>query len=426
MHGREVNELIGKHLSMLHNEKQMIRVAETIDILKAKGGFNAEEVWRTRKDGSVFPSIMNAKIVVDNNNIPQFMTATVLDISGIKYAENAIRLSEENLNYAQEIAGMGSWQLDFASGKTTWSDNLYKIYGLQSSRSDIPDNYFMQLIHPDDLHLIEEKQKEIMETRKSTSIDLRLIMPDGTLKWIQNNIVPVFEGEIITGLRGVNIDITERRKSEVEIKKLSLAVNQSPVSVVITDLKGNIEYVNPAFTVITGYSSKEVIGKNTRILKSGKNSDALYNDLWNSILNGNVWKGEWINRRKNGELYWENISITPIYDEAGNIMNFLAIKQDISERKENEKKILDLNANLEKRILERTSELGTTNANLVKEIDERMKVEDALREKTTELENFFNVALDLLCIADTNGNFIKVNQSLGENTGIPLISSGKL
>lgn len=109
MHGREVNEIIGKNLSMLHNEKQMIRVAETIELLKAKGAFNAEEVWRTRKDGSVFPSLMNAKIVVDNNNAPQFMTATVLDISLIKEAENAIRLSEENLNYAQEIAGMGSW-----------------------------------------------------------------------------------------------------------------------------------------------------------------------------------------------------------------------------------------------------------------------------------------------------------------------------
>lgn len=131
MHGMEVNEIIGKHLSILHSEKQMIRVAETIDLLKTNGEFNAEEVWRTRKDGSVFPSLMNAKIMVDNNNVPQFMTATVLDISIIKDAERAIRLSEENLNYAQEIAGMGSWQLDLATGKTTWSENLYKIFGLQ-------------------------------------------------------------------------------------------------------------------------------------------------------------------------------------------------------------------------------------------------------------------------------------------------------
>jgi PAS domain S-box-containing protein len=411
MHGREVNELIGKHLSMLHNEKQMIRVAETIELLKSKGEFNAEEVWRTRKDGSVFPSLMNAKIIFDDNNVPLFMTATVLDISAIKEAENVIRLSEENLNYAQEIAGMGSWQLDFVSGKTTWSENLFKIYGLQSSLEEIPDNYFKQLVHPDDLHLIDEKQKEIMQTRKSTSVDLRLKMPDGKLKWLQNNIVPVFEEETLTGLRGVNIDITERKESETEIRKLSLAVNQSPVSVVITDLNGNIEYVNPAFSDNTGYNSEEVIGKNTRILKSGKNDEAVYNDLWTTIIKGKVWKREWINKRKNGEYYWENISITPIYDESGKIMNFLAIKQDISGRKENEKQILDLNANLEKRISERTSELGITNANLVKEIDDRRKAEQALIQSTAELENFFTVTLDLLCIADTEGHFLKVNKA---------------
>lgn len=244
----------------------------------------------------------------------------------------------------------------------------------------------MQLLHPDDRHLIEEKQKEIMETRRSASVDLRLNMPDGTLKWIQNNIVPVFDGENITGLRGVNIDITERRQSEVEIKKLSLAVNQSPVSVVVTDQKGNIEYVNPTFSINTGYSSEEVMGKNTRILKSGMNDEDIYKDLWNTIIGGNVWQKEWINKRKNGEYYWENISITPIYDEAGKIMNFLAIKQDISERKENEKQILDLNANLEKRILERTSELGVTNTNLLREIDDRKKAEEELQKARLEAE----------------------------------------
>lgn len=531
MHGREVNEIIGKNLSMLHNETQMIRVSETIELLKAKGEFNAEEVWRTRKDGTVFPSLMNARIVVDSNNVPQFMTATVMDISIIKEAENAIRLSEENLNYAQEIAGMGSWQLDISTGKTTWSKNQYKIYDLEPFQTGIPDNYFRQLVHPDDQHLLDEKQKEMLAAKSSASLDLRLIMPDGKTKWIQNNIVPVFDGETLTSLKGVNIDITEKKnieeklkeqndrlnaimlampdliflvdkegtnldyyttdpdrllspekdfigsklkdlfdketaelhlsmigkcissqelvtydyplkteesviyqecrlvpigtdrvltfvrditdkkKSEVEVMKLSLAVNQSPVSVVITDLNGIIEYVNPAFCSSTGYSPEEVLGSNTRILKSGMNDEDIYKDLWSTIMRGNVWQREWINKRKNGEYYWENISITPIYDEAGKIMNFLAIKQDISERKENEKQILDLNANLEKRIWERTSELGITNASLIKEIDDRKKAEDELREKKTELENFFNVALDLLCIADTDGNFIKVNKS---------------
>ena len=115
--------------------------------------------------------------------------------------------------------------------------------------------------------------------------------------------------------------------------KLSRAVEQSPVSIVITDLAGTIEYVNPKFVEETGYTPAEAIGQNPRVLKSGKMPPETYQQLWAALTSGKEWRGELLNRKKNGELYWEWASISPISDESGKIINFLAVKEDITERK---------------------------------------------------------------------------------------------
>jgi PAS domain S-box-containing protein len=153
------------------------------------------------------------------------------------------------------------------------------------------------------------------------------------------------------------IDITEKKAQEREIVKLKLAIEQSPVAIVITDLDANIEYTSPAFTEITGFSVDDVIGENCRMLRSGETEVDVYKEMWDTIQAGDVWQGEWKNRKKNGELYWESISITPVLNDDGEISNYLAIKQDISERKRAELEILDLNTNLEEKIAIRTVEL---------------------------------------------------------------------
>ena len=132
-------------------------------------------------------------------------------------------------------------------------------------------------------------------------------------------------------------DITERKKNEDELQQLSLAVQQSPVSVVITDPQGNISYVNPKFTECTGYGPNEVVGKNPRILKSGLFAPDLYQGLWATIKAGKTWHGEFCNKKKNGEIYWEAASITPITNKMGEITHFLAVKEDITERRRAEK-----------------------------------------------------------------------------------------
>ena len=128
-------------------------------------------------------------------------------------------------------------------------------------------------------------------------------------------------------------DITERKENEQELRKLHRAVTESPSMVMITDSRGNIEYVNPKFSEISGYTFAEAVGKNPRFLKSGEVPPEKYAELWKTITRGDTWRGEMINRKKNGELYWESASIAPITDVEGNIINFIAVTEDITERK---------------------------------------------------------------------------------------------
>jgi len=139
---------------------------------------------------------------------------------------------------------------------------------------------------------------------------------------------------------GTGIDITERKKTEEELRKLSRAVEQSPATVMITDAEGTIEYVNPKFAELTGYTPAEVIGQNPRILKSGKQPVEFYRDLWETITRGRQWRGEFLNRKKNGDFYWEEALISPIKNDEGVITHFVGVKEDVTERKRAEAQII--------------------------------------------------------------------------------------
>ncbi len=135
-------------------------------------------------------------------------------------------------------------------------------------------------------------------------------------------------------------ETVRRSAAEGELRKLSRVVEQSPSSVMITDTKGNIEYVNPKFTEVTGYAPDEVIGGNPNILKSGLNPPELYQDLWQCLRSGRQWRGEMHNRKKNGELFWESASIGPITAPDGTITHFLAVKEDITEFKKTQEQLI--------------------------------------------------------------------------------------
>ncbi|MBI3124040.1 MAG: PAS domain S-box protein [Ignavibacteriales bacterium] len=147
---------------------------------------------------------------------------------------------------------------------------------------------------------------------------------------------------------GIMRDITERKRTEQNIKKLTRGIEQSPATIIITDENGNIEYVNKKFTEITGYSFSEAIGKNPKILKSGHSNVKIYQDLWQKIKAGEEWRGEFCNKKKNGELYWESASISPVINSIGNITNFIAVKEDITEQKKLVQELIEAKESAEK------------------------------------------------------------------------------
>ncbi len=132
-------------------------------------------------------------------------------------------------------------------------------------------------------------------------------------------------------------DITQRKKAETENAKLTTAIRQSPSIIIITDIEGNIEYVNPKFTQLTGYSLTDILGKKTSLLKSGEMNSFVYQDLWEKVKLGQEWSGDFHNKKKNGDLFWESATISPIFDDHGNIINYLKVAEDITEKKRVEK-----------------------------------------------------------------------------------------
>ena len=158
------------------------------------------------------------------------------------------------------------------------------------------------------------------------------IRPDKKENFIECVGVPVtWRGKSYTV--GIDRDITERKRTENELRKLSRAVEQIPISVVITDTNGNIEYINPKTTETSGYQLDEVVGKNPRIFSSREKPKHEYKTLWYTIKSGIEWRGELHNKKKNGELYWEYVLISPILNEKGEVTHFIAVKEDVTERK---------------------------------------------------------------------------------------------
>ncbi len=164
-------------------------------------------------------------------------------------------------------------------------------------------------------------------------------------------------GELI-GVLGIGRDITARRAAEDELRKLSLAVEQSPETIIITDTDGNIEYVNAAGLAATGYTREEMIGQNPRLLQSGQTPQASYDQLWAALVAGETWQGEFINQRKDGGIYTEFVRVSPVRQPDGRITHYLAVKEDISERKRMGAELDRHRHHLEELVAERTAQLA--------------------------------------------------------------------
>ncbi|MCH7511140.1 MAG: PAS domain S-box protein, partial [Chloroflexi bacterium] len=173
--------------------------------------------------------------------------------------------------------------------------------------------------------------------------EVKIVTKAGQERWIEFRVSTImYEGE--PTILGAAFDVTERRQAEEALRLQVAAITAAANGIVITDRDGDIVSVNPAFTRLTGYTAQEVLGQNPRILKSGEHDEQFYKQIWETILAGQVWRGEIINRRKDGSLYTEEQTITPVRDERGAVSHFIAIKQDVTERKRAEEALRESEA----------------------------------------------------------------------------------
>lgn len=315
------------------------------------------EITLTRKDGSRLPAHFYATTQHDGQGKLEMAFAFVTDLSAQKKTEQELRDKEERIRLLLESSGEGVYGVDSEGVCTFCNPAALRMIGLADSGELLGRNLheFCHHSYADGSPYDESDCPVRHAFRHGEAVHMDgdvFWRKDGTAFPVEYRAHPMrVQGKVVGAVVNFS-DITERKRMEDSLRKFARAVEQSGDAVVITDLQGRIEYVNPKFCEVTGYTQEEAIGKNPRILKSGHTSQEEYAALWNTILSGKEWYGEFLNRRKDGSTYWESASISPIIDDAGRITHFVAVKVDITERKQAETLLKQMNATLEQRVSE--------------------------------------------------------------------------
>jgi PAS domain S-box-containing protein len=307
----------------------------------APNATDASELRLRRKDGELVWVIFSAKCVPDDQDAGRLrLFGSLVDITQRKATEEALRASEAALRRSQEIAKVGHWVWDTRANRVSWSDEMFRIFGVDQATFDGDlDQVIAQAIHPDDVERVFAANANVVEHAAPAATEYRVVWPNGVVRhvWAVPSDTLLDEHGQILQLSGIVQDITERKRAEEQQHLQAVALEAAANGIVITDIDGKIEWVNPAFSALTGFSLDEAIRHNPReLVRSGQHDTDYYRTMWETILAGQVWRGELVNRRKDGTLYTEEQTITPVRDEQGVIRHLIGIKQDITARKQAE------------------------------------------------------------------------------------------
>ena len=309
-----------------------IGIKRTIEAIKTGKKQEPFELELKTKDGKLVWVLVNETPVVKNGKT-ESIVGSYTNITERK----KITFERDNFfKFSNDIMCIVDLEGNFLASNPAWE----KLLGY--SNEELKLLKVADLAHPDDVRLLIEARDKAKNGTNVNNFLLRTRCKDGSLKWLSWNS---FINE--NNMYGLGRDVTQLIETENKLKealhnlgktnkdltRLSRAVEQSPVSIVLTDLNGNIEYANPKCLEITGYTVEEVIGQNPKIFKSGEKTPSDYKKLWESISTGNEWQGEFHNKKKNGDLFWELATISPVKNQEGEVISYLAVKEDITERK---------------------------------------------------------------------------------------------
>jgi len=253
------------------------------------------------------------------------------DVTAQYLAQRSKRDIEERFRAIAKASPVGIIITDMTGNLVYANEHMHELTGL--SAVELAGAGWLKRIRGEDRDWIMKSWFRKKEPKPMARSEFQLRRLDGTALWVLGQRVPMqnVDGALI-GYVATLTDITRIKDTEAKHKRLSTAIDQSADAVVITDLAGDILYVNPAFEIITGYSGEEVRGRNPRFLQSGEHDADFYARLWETISAGDVWYGRFINKRKNGEIYQQEASIGPVRDQNGKIVNFVEVARDVTEQ----------------------------------------------------------------------------------------------
>ncbi len=253
----------------------------------------------------------------------------------------ALSESEERWEFALEGSGDGVWDRNLQTGEVLYSKRYKEIYGFSENELVDHQESWYARVHPDDLHQVNaDREAYFAGQQQSYTSERRMQCKDGSWKWVLSRGMVVSRDPEGKPLRmiGTHSDITERHQREDKLRLAATVLNTMDEAVVVTDLENRIVSVNPAFTRITGYLPDEVIGKDPKVLASATQSAEFYQEMWQSLFATDAWQGEIRNRRKDGNLYLEWLSLKRVYNDLGLPTNYVAVFSDITERKATEER----------------------------------------------------------------------------------------
>ncbi len=306
-----------------------------------------------------------AKVEFNEQGEPTFLKGTLRDITDIKNTEIAIVENEKKLKKGELIAKFGYWELHLNNSLFYSSEGSREIYGTNKEKLTLDEIRSFRL--PEYQEMMDKALKDLIENKTPYKIEFKIKREnDGAIR----DIVSVAEHDLLTNtIFGTIQDITDRKQLEKaveqnaeQIRILSKAIAQSTVTTVITDTKGNIVFVNPKFTELSGYTFEEAKGRNPRILNSGHTSKEEYKQMWDLLTSGKSWHGIFKNKKKDGGFYWESTVISPVKNDAGVITNYIAVKEDITEIRKNIEALKRSEARLE--ASQKTAKVGSWEVDL--------------------------------------------------------------
>ncbi|MBP7072021.1 MAG: PAS domain S-box protein [Clostridia bacterium] len=330
--GEKTGALLEADYRLCLKEKSVVSYEETLNF------DSTERAWHT---------VLSP--IIEDERVIQIVGAR-RDITEIKNAERALHKEKELFKVTVHSIGDGLLTTD-KEGKITLMNKIAEEITGWTMKEAVgrPSYEIFNIVNGITGECCEDPVRKVLNTGRIIELEENtvFISKNGIEKHIDDSGAPIRDSDgNILGAVLVFRDVTHKKEVEKEVQLLHQAVEQSSSAVIVTDPEGKIQYVNAKFEKLTGYAQNEIMGKNPRILKSGIQSDEIYRKMWHTISLGEEWHGEFLNKKKNGEFYWALVSISPIKDKEGNIINFLAVQEDITERKIMEQALEDKNNKL--------------------------------------------------------------------------------